>query len=183
MKTARDNLLLIAAFAVAVLLHAVALPWVGAAVGEQEVEPHFDMGITRFEADSFAKAGEDVIYRVEIELLSDPRLGGMDTYPHTNSLSLSRDRSFDDEDAVVNEQLAGTVPHPRFPTYPIDADGPYWLIYRLDANAQVPDSDRSNNTRVAPVYIDGPQRPELSVATFDTPERAVAGGSILVDFA
>eukprot|EP00752_Nemacystus_decipiens_P015218 g13551.t1 len=98
MQTKRDNLVLIAAFAAAIALHAVMLPWVGAAV------------TSKSEADLQTKF----------------------------------------------------ITAPRFATA---------------------DPDRSNNTRVAPIYIDGPQRPELAIETFNTPDRAVTGGSILIDFA
>lgn len=65
---------------------------------------------------------------------------------------------------------------------PSDADGPYWLIYQADIEEQVPDHDRSNNTRAVPIYIDGPHQPELAIDRFDSPGSAVSGGSVLIDY-
>ncbi|MBX2850761.1 MAG: hypothetical protein KTR15_03325 [Phycisphaeraceae bacterium] len=191
MQTQRDNLVLIGAFAVAVALHAVMLPVLSEALASDDPEPSVDLRVHRFDAPRYAKAGETiraalVIYEGESDLgAALPILNRRD------AVWLSRDRQIGDGDQLIDEFdfVASENPVPvgfapeSVLELPDDADGPYWLIYQADTENQVPDPDRTNNTRVAPIYIDGPQRPELAIETFNAPDRAATGGSVLIDFA
>lgn len=199
MQTKRDNLVLIGAFAAAVVLHAVILPWVGAAIGSVETETTPDWAITKLSTNQFAKTGDiiDISFRFD-------ELNGVFTVAdlplnREARLVLSRQISIDENaieverfswggwnidlfDAEGNKDLKQNLLEGRF-EIPAYVDGIYWLILEDDPDQLLPDADRSNNTRIAPIYIDGPQRPELAIQTFNTPERAAAGGSILIDFA
>lgn len=187
MKAKRDNLVLIGALAVAIGLHAVLLPWVGAAVGEKR--PKVDLSLEKFYVDSSFEAGDTVHvlqrWRLESE---EPKQG----YRFDSEVFLSIDRIIDEQDFILYSNESCTFSSAWFPLdgefdtshpLPSDVDGPYFIIGRLKLLDRYIDTDVSNNTRVVPIYIDGPQRPELAVQTFDTPNRAVSGGSIFIDFA
>lgn len=193
MQTKRDNLVLIAAFVAAVVLHAVMLPWVGAAVGEGEQQKQFDVVVHSIEGPTFLHSGDQFSYNSNvIESLDGKPLDPPDRSRRDRVL-FSRDRFADESDVIldewfvqgygINEVMLPVLKLKALPTIPIDADGPYWLIYQADFDQQLTDADRSNNTRVAPIYIDGPQRPELAIESFNAPDRAAAGGSLLIDFA
>ncbi|MGB1124891.1 MAG: CARDB domain-containing protein [Phycisphaeraceae bacterium] len=193
MKTNRDNLVLIAAFAVAIALHAVMLPWVGAAVGEGD-QARVDLIVESFESDRMAESGDWVSTFARVVELENGFSTHLTRFDRTDTIWLSRDRIVSDDDVSLTDLIVPgvTIQDPERVTIEAlnpgvqpgnDSDGPYWLIYQADVNQQVPDADRSNNTRVAPIYIDGPQRPELAVQTFNAPDRAVTGGSVLIDFA
>jgi hypothetical protein len=194
MKTQRDNLVLIAAFAVAVVLHAVMLPWVGAAVGEGQRAAKLDLVVKQFDTDRHVTAGELIGYEAFVAERKDGEESYKTRLDRFDAIWLSRDTRLDESDPRMGLlEIPGIGDAPRdeieverishATQSPSDADGPYWLIYQADVDEQVPDADRSNNTRVAPIYIDGPQRPELAVETFNTPDRAATGGSVLIDFA
>lgn len=188
MQNKRDNLVLIAAFAVAVALHAVMLPWVGAAVSDSEGYA-LDFRVSALDCAPYAKAGEMIPTQYAYGMIGSPEGELVST---RFRIILSRDRSLDESYITVqnrNEAYASggnfkntALLFPDDPSYR-DADGPYWMIAEAHITSGVQDTDPTNNTRVAPIYIDGPQRPELSVQTFNAPDRAAAGGSVLIDFA
>ncbi|MEM6257652.1 MAG: CARDB domain-containing protein [Planctomycetota bacterium] len=193
MQTKRDNLVLIGAFAVAIALHAAVLPWVGTAVGESDAA-QIDLIVESFDADHFAKAGDMLGTFARVVELEDGTSTHLTRFDRTDKIWLSRDRFINDDDEPLFDLIIPGVliQDPKRvsvealnPSVQVvaDADGLYWIIYQADVDQQVPDPDRSNNTRVAPIYIDGPQRPELAVQAFNTPDRAAAGGSVLIDFA
>jgi hypothetical protein len=191
MQAKRDNLMLIIAFAAAVTLHAVMLPWVGAAVGEDSSH-QIDLRVESFQSPAFARAGEVISVTAVVGKQSDAgRVVGV-RMDRTDLLALSRTTEYlNDEDSssrniyFPDDEGSNQWSTTRNPTFdlPNNADGPYWLIFNADAYGDIPDSDRTNNTRVAPIFIDGPQRPELAVELFDAPERVVAGGAMRIDFA
>ena len=189
-----DKLVLGGAFAAAVALHAAVLPWVGASVQRAEPKPTVDLVVEAFQSWRQANAGEsiDLGGRVAVEVyastkqpLPDPRM-----IDRTDVVWLSRDASIDAGDLRL---WSNDVPSPDAieivdpfwdqATLPAFADGPYFLIFQADVDNRVPDRDRGNNTLARPIYIDGPQTPELSVTSFNAPQRAIPGGSILIDFA
>jgi hypothetical protein len=189
MQSKRDNLVLIGAFAAAIALHAVMLPWVGAAVGDGENSLKNDAILSHFDVDSFAKAGHGVKLYDAYWVDTDPV---MLVCPVRYEVFLSRDRLIDEGDTLMHQEdgQANTSEHDPFERawpaqnqLPDDADGPHWMIARLSLRDGLLDTDPTNNTRVAPIYIDGPQRPELAIETFNAPERAATGGSVLIDFA
>lgn len=190
MQTKRDNLVLIGAFAVAVALHAVMLPWVGAAVGEGAA-PSLDAYVEslRIKRSNTYQAGEPIRLHYEY------RLDGQFTSvfaPVQFQLVLSRDRVVDAQDLILEDEVAelftdGSIEaHTEVwsddPVFNL-TDGAYWMIAHVRMHDDQHDVDPTNNTRVAPIYIDGPQRPELAIQTFNAPNRAAAGGSVLIDFA
>lgn len=190
MQTKRDNLVLIAAFAVAVALHAVMLPWVGAAVGEHARYEGLDVSFDRLNVEPFSKAGQRLELQTNWSVAAiEPR----DVYPIHYRVYFSRDRQVDENDFLITwDKTPNGMPelsvgkdhfYPTNRAVPDDADGPYWLIGSIEFYEGAVDIDPSNNTRVAPIYIDGPQRPELAIQTFTAPDRAAAGGSALIDFA
>lgn len=186
MKHQSDKLALGIAFAAAIALHAAVLPWVGAAVGREEPTRQFDAIFELFTSDPFAKAGETVTLNGAYRVKSDtPML----YYPARFEVFLSRDRSIDDQDEVIQQiDINPTLEPIEFrinaeKPLPIDADGPYWMIARLSLRGDIVDRDLSNNTHAVPIYIDGPQTPELSVDIFNSPDQALPGGSVLIDFA
>lgn len=187
MTLQRDNLVLIGAFAAAVALHAVMLPWVGAAVGEDL--PKADLSLDKFSVDVSFEAGDHVhvIQRWRLES-DDPKQG----YRFFSEVFLSNDRLIDEQDIVLDSNESCTFSSAWSPLdgqfdtshpLPDDADGPYFVIGRVKLLNQYVDVDPSNNTRTAPIYIDGPQRPEIAIQTFNAPDRAASGGSILIDYA
>lgn len=203
MRNKRDNLILIAAFAAAIALHAVMLPWVGAAVGDVvEERATIDLVVEQLSVEAYPtwsdQYGEydrvieidvDSSIRVDNLALAQSQLSASDT-DRTDAVWLSRDRRIDAADVQLHEvfvpgidvieSISGVF---QLLPYPESTDGPHWLIYQADVHEQVPDADRSNNTRSVPIYIDGPQRPELAIKTFNAPDRAASGGSVLIDFA
>lgn len=191
MRPQKDQFALGIAFVAAVGLHAAVLPWLGAEAGQGDAEPVFDLVVDSLEVPAFALAGEQVRVVAEVFETQDGEPIEPAQFSRTDRLVLSRDRVVDAGDAVLfdrempgaDQGLSVTATLPPDPTLPDEADGPYWLIYQADANEQAPDAGRANNTHLAPIYIDGPQRPELSVDRFDTPEQASVGGAIFIDFA
>lgn len=194
MQTPRDNLVLIAAFAVAITLHIALLPWVGEAVGEKRQEGMLDLVVRAFKSEPYRSAGQRVGFKADVFEVQAEGESRKTRHGRFDAVWLSMDAYLDQRDLRLEtlkipgmgdtprdeievEQIAHTT------MLPSNAEGPYWLIYQADVQEQVPDPDRSNNTRVAPIYIDGPQRPELAIETFNAPDHAVAGGSILIDFA
>jgi len=190
MSNRRDQLVLGFAFAAAVLLHAAALPFVGAAVGRQASSVHIDLSVTLLKAPEVANAGDTVPVHVYIEQAnevstSEGKLSRRDV------LWLSRDSQWDEADRLLAD-IGVTNPLGKdavSDNFDIDidlfddSDGPYWLIYQLDVDYQVPDRNRANNTLATPIYIDGTYHPELMLEHFDAPQRGTPGGSILIDFA
>ncbi|MFK7789537.1 MAG: hypothetical protein AB8C95_08630, partial [Phycisphaeraceae bacterium] len=187
MKNNRDNLILIGAFAAAIALHAVTLPWVGAAVGE--ARPVFDLEVKKLEVSNYARSGESIA--VYATVLGQEDVSESDIYDlgyrRSDLIWLSRDRSHQDTEDIRLDVIglpfcSWDDPWPedfeRTVELPSEVDGPYWIIYRTDQFENFDDPDRSNNTRVAPIFIDGPQRPELSIQTFSAPDRAASGGSV-----
>ena len=195
MQTKRDNLVLIGAFAAAIALHAVMLPWVGAAVGDAEQKPQVDLVVSELTAPSFIEVDKNFFVDVSVREATDNIELFISALYRVDGIWLSRDRVISDDDyslGTIQKLSAGNSDYFDYESLtksglkvavPVEADGPYWLIYQADIEEAVPEADRSNNTRVAPIYIDGPQRPELAVQAFNAPDRAVAGGSVLIDFA
>lgn len=193
MKPKRDNLVLIGAFVAAVALHAVMLPWVGAAVGDETTQT-VDAELLHFDGPSFSESGQPIA--VDYTIAYTAPKGSASTSIQID-VFLSRDRVIKsgDMDAGMHQShhvlkpgeshvVTHRLPQPTpFQNIPEGADGPYWLVAQLALDPELIDADRSNNTRVAPIYIDGLQRPELTAETFNAPDRAATGGSVLIDFA
>ncbi|MEM9346503.1 MAG: CARDB domain-containing protein [Planctomycetota bacterium] len=188
MQAKRDNLVLIGAFAAAIALHAALLPWVGQAVGDSAEDPRMNLRHDLFDAPSSAVAGQTIETQISFsaEYDGEQLAGGID-----QQVFLSRDRVGDRIETVVfraayqavfNREQTQKKQTSEF-DLPPDADGPYWLISHLSFVQVTDESDTTDNTRIAPIYIDGPQRPELAIQAFKTPERAAAGGAVLIDFA
>lgn len=189
MRPQRDQLVLGMAFVGALGLHAVLLPWVGAAVQGESMTPPGDLSVVEVASPELARAGETI--EVSAAVQYEPAEGMAGQLPRrVDRLVLSGDRKVDEGDAVL-----ATRPHTAATAIarlsnltldaelPEDADGPYWLIFEADAAQAVHDRDRTNNTQATSIYIDGPQTPELAVTKLDAPGRATPGGSILLDYA
>lgn len=188
MARQRDNLVLIAAFALAVALHAALLPFVGAAVGEREPVSKTDAILDFFGADSFHEAGD--VVRLNYSHWVDSDHFAL-SYKIQFEVYLSGDRSIDESDFVIHNELTNSSTNPgdakevAWPAQnglPEDADGSYWLIGRVSLHDDVIDADRSNNTRAVRIYIDGPQTPELAIDTFNASDQALSGGTARIDF-
>ena len=190
MNSQRDKLVLGGAFVAALLLHAAVLPWAGEAVGRAEGLPSTDASVTLFEAPGHLVAGDrfaiHFVYGVDSDLQAL-------LIPLRFKVYLSEDRGIDDQDALIFDEKTKLPPggpehdvEGRLLTeqpIPNDADGPYWLVATVVLDDGGTDSDRSNNTRAVPVFIDGPQTPELSITVFNTPDVAAPGGLVLIDYA
>lgn len=192
MRNKRDNLVLIGAFAVAVALHAVMLPWVGAAVGKGDQGPEIDLRVISLKGPSYALPEERITLQVQTAGVEELDLEELSNLYRYDEYWLSRDRSVDrrDDYRLFGDGFSGCLNTDTWPNefelrplIPKYADGPYWIIFHADSLSDLNDPDRSNNTRVAPIYIDGPQRPELAVEILNAPDRAAVGGSVLIDFA
>lgn len=188
MRATRDHLVLGLAFVAAVSLHAALLPWVGAAVGREATQPLGDLVVEGFDAPAWCEAGDAL--ELSVLLRYEPAPGMAVQLPRrVDALLLSRDRLPDEQDATLAKRphtavvgIARTDALALRAELPADADGPYWLIVQADAEQQVPDRDRANNALAKPIFIDGPQTPELAIERFTAPDQAAPGGSILVDF-
>lgn len=188
MANYRDQLVLGGAFATAVMLHVAVLPIVGEAVGDVDDSARHDAELLSFDAPGLAKAGDTVTYgyRFTVRQQSQSFSCGVG-----QQVYLSRDLKADATDLIVLatshqghfEPGAMVETRERKQDLPKDVDGPYWLIAELSLHHELVDADPANNTRSVPIYIDGPQQPELVIDRFDTPTQAVAGGCIRIDYA
>lgn len=196
MTNRRDHLVLGIAFVAALLLHAAALPFVGAAVGDFEPTSDQDWKLN-LHCPSYAKAADQLAINWSSIEVSDSITEQDLPISRDARFMLSRDRVIDETDnellrikhggqASVKDDLG--YPNFRPGTFvnkvdlPADADGPYWIIGEEDVDRVLPDMNRSNNLRRMPIYIDGPQTPILTIDRFDTPERALPGGTIAIHY-
>jgi len=191
---------LVIAFFGALLFHAALLPIALLGFGQGRAAQPMDWSAQSIAAPDRAKAGDTISLDVALSYT------GPTDYRHTGGyrLYLSRDGQTDGAE-ILHDAVA--VPHMMLKhnavpltetdgpspwvfegnqsvTLPIEADGPYWLV--LEASAGMlhasDEIDISNNTRATPIYIDGPQRPELHTDTLNAPSQAVLGGTILIDY-
>lgn len=198
MQEERSNLRLIIALVGAMVFHATLLPLALLGFGEREDAQSIDWAAFSIDAPDDANAGDTIDINFALSYTGLEDLRGMGSY----RLYLSRNSGI--ENAI---ELHHAVPLPEMFTaaplnesgrpqswvfegsqavaLPRDADGPYWLILEVGADVEqaTGEVDQTNNRRATPIYINGPQRPELRVDQFHTPTQAVLGGSILIDYA
>ncbi|MEM9415444.1 MAG: hypothetical protein AAGA29_08215 [Planctomycetota bacterium] len=180
------------AFALAVALHAAVLPWVVSA-GGGNAEQVVDLVAVSIDAPSFALAGEEFALTAHAGELRSGQQLGWSNFDRRDAFWMSRDRVLDEADRLLGDvrmpgisdehaSLIDLAVPTIDATLPPDADGPYWLIYQADVDQQVPDTNRNNNTRAAPIYIDGHERPELQITRTTRPDQAIAGGTAFFDY-
>ncbi|MEO0477063.1 MAG: hypothetical protein AAF085_13990, partial [Planctomycetota bacterium] len=132
MQIKRDNLVLIIAFAAAIALHAVMLPWVGAAVGDS-TKSSADLILHEFSAGSFYEAGDRPVIDHTWQVI-----GEYDSlFRFDSEVFLSTDRIIDQKDLRIDFIESCSFPadsqtnkgqYTTRQSLPVDADGPYWLI-------------------------------------------------------
>lgn len=191
MSRRTEQLGLAVAFAAALGLHAAVLPMLNRAAGEvPAAEPAVDVVVRSLETPGYAKAGQRIGFEAFVAELRDQSFTDDTRFDRRDRVLLSLDRALDSSDNELisldipgvadAQETAERIAHEL--TLPPDADGPHFLIYQADADEQTPDIDRDNNTRTRPIFIDGPQQPELAVETFLAPGKALPGGTLVVDF-
>lgn len=175
------------AFTAAVALHAALLPLVLWGVEGRVPQERVDLMVSSLDVPASAQSGDlivaEALLRYEASALSEPVI--------LNQIWLSRDRQIDDGDTRLRMAPSpyALFNHPGdrevmfSVVLPQDADGPYQLILLTDADHKVHnDTNRANNTRATPLYITGPQRPELQITTADLPPTAITGGTVFFSY-
>ncbi|XAM00649.1 hypothetical protein OT109_04500 [Phycisphaeraceae bacterium D3-23] len=181
------------AFALAVALHAAVLPLVLMGGEGGTADARFDLVVERLTAPAHAKAGQTITVVPQVIEIEQDRSYISPRFDRKDRLWLSRHRTVDADSIPLTDVEVKGISRERAvlldlvrlepqATLPPDADGPYWLIYQADADEQTPDFGRNNNTRAAPIYIDGPERPELQITHATLPTQAIAGGTTFLDY-
>ena len=188
MPTTRFSPTLLIAFAGAVAVHAAVLPLVLLGMEGGDNEAPTDLRVSALSAPAAADAGEFVRLDATLHYQGSAPLDP--TVLHR--AWLSRDRTVDLADdhrvGLTDGQSLQAVGGGGFTLavdfrLPADADGPYQLIFEADAERRLADdADPANNTRATPIYIDGPQRPELAVREAGLPRQGIAGGGVLLTY-
>lgn len=192
MPDRRFNPTLPIAFALAVVLHIALLPLVLMGVESGGADRPDKLALVAVDGPVFARAGEDIA--VDVVLNYDGPAAGPVGLRVAVSLSRSRSLDITDERAVtVYDERRDAAFGPTggratmsLPVHlPEDSDGAYQLIVsvtpiqkeHLDGS-----TDWSDCVRATPIYITGPQRPELALPAADLPARAIAGGTALFGY-
>ena len=188
MPTTRFSPTLLIAFAGAVAVHAAVLPLVLLGMEGGDNEAPTDLRVSALSAPAAADAGEFVRLDATLHYQGSAPLDP--TVLHR--AWLSRDRTVDLADdhrvGLTDGRSAQAIGGGGFTLavdfrLPADADGPYQLIFEADAERRLADdTDPANNTRATPIYIDGPQRPELAVREAGLPRQGIAGGGVLLTY-